>query len=70
MTLLLLDDGSFGGNVDITGTLDVTNDLAVNNNKFTVVASNGNTYVAGTFQVDGNSTIGNAGAITTLLLAQ
>ena len=60
--LIVTDDGSFGGNVDITGTLDVTNDLAVNNNKFTVVASNGNTYVAGTFQVDGNSTIGNAGS--------
>ena len=60
--LIVTDDGSFGGNVDITGTLDVTNDLAVNGNKFTVVASNGNTYVAGTFQVDGNATIGNAGS--------
>ena len=57
--LVVADDGSFGGNVDITGTLDVTDDFAVST-KFTVDAQTGNTYVAGTFDVDGNTTIGNA----------
>ena len=58
--LTVTDDASFGGNVDITGTLDVTDDFAVSTN-FTVDAQTGNTFVAGTFQVNGNSTIGNAG---------
>ena len=57
--LVVADDGSFGGDVDITGTLDVTDDFAVST-KFTVDAQTGNTYVAGTFDVDGNTTIGNA----------
>ena len=55
------DNGSFGGNVDITGTLDVTDDFAVAST-FTVDAQSGNTFVAGTFQVNGNTTIGNAGS--------
>ena len=59
--LIVVDDGSFGGNVDITGTLDVTDDFAVSTN-FTVDAQTGNTFAAGTFQVNGNTTIGNAGS--------
>ena len=60
--LVVTDAGSFGGNVDITGTLDVTNDFAINGTKFTVASSTGNTIVQGTFQVDGNAQIGNAGS--------
>jgi hypothetical protein len=59
--LVVADAGSFGGNVDITGTLDVTDDFAINTNKFTVDAQTGNTVIDGTFLVRGNSTIGNAG---------
>jgi len=59
--LVVTDDGSFGGNVNITGTLDVTDDFAVST-KFTVDAQTGNTFVDGTFTVNGNSTIGNAGS--------
>jgi hypothetical protein len=55
----LTRNAEIGGNVDITGTLDVTDDFAVSN-KFTVDAQTGNTFVAGTFDVDGNTTIGNA----------
>ena len=57
--LIVTDDGSFGGNVDITGTLDVTDDFAVAAT-FTVDAQTGNTFAAGTLQVNGNTTIGNA----------
>ena len=57
--LVVADAGSFGGNVGITGTLDVTNDFAVST-KFTVASSTGNTVIQGTVQVDGNATIGNA----------
>ena len=60
--LVVTDAGSFGGNVDITGTLDVTNDFAINGTKFTVASATGNTIVQGTFQVDGNAQIGNAGS--------
>ena len=58
--LVVTDDGSFGGDVSITGTLDVTSDFAVNSTKFTVASASGNTIVQGTLQVDGNTTIGNA----------
>nr|BAR31833.1 structural protein [uncultured Mediterranean phage uvMED] len=57
--LVVADDGSFGGDVDITGTLDVTDDFAVSTT-FTVDAQTGNTFVAGTFGVNGNVTLGNA----------
>ena len=57
--LIVTDAGSFGGNVDITGTLDVTDDFDINST-FTVDAQTGNTFVGGTLEVDGNSTIGNA----------
>ena len=55
----LTRNAEIGGNVDITGTLDVTDDFAVSTT-FTVDAQTGNTFVAGTFDVDGNTTIGNA----------
>ena len=57
--LVVADAGSFGGNVGITGTLDVTSDFAVNSTKFTVASATGNTVIQGTVQVDGNATIGN-----------
>ena len=49
------------GNTDITGTLDVADDFAVSTT-FTVDAQTGNTFANGTFTVNGNSTIGNAGS--------
>ena len=58
--LVVTDSGSFGGNVGITGTLDVTSDFAINSTKFTVASATGNTVIQGTVQVDGNATIGNA----------
>ena len=48
------------GNTDIAGTLDVGDDFAVST-AFTVDAQTGNTFANGTFTVNGNSTIGNAG---------
>ena len=48
------------GNTDIAGTLDVGDDFAVSTT-FTVDAQTGNTFANGTFTVNGNSTIGNAG---------
>ena len=59
--LFVTDNGSFGGNVGITGTLDVTDDFAVAS-VFTVDAQTGNTFANGTFTVNGNSIIGNAGS--------
>ena len=57
--LVVGDQGSFGGDVDITGTLDLTNSFNINSGKFTVAAGSGNTYAEGTLQVDGNVTLGN-----------
>lgn len=48
---------SLAGNLSVTGTLGVTSDFAINTNKFTVTATNGNTAVAGTLNVTGGSTI-------------
>ena len=48
------------GNTDIAGTLDVGDDFAVSTT-FTVDAQTGNTFANGTFTVNGNSVIGNAG---------
>ena len=48
------------GNVDIVGDVDITDDFRINSNKFVVTANTGNTEVAGTLTVDGNTTIGNA----------
>ena len=62
--LVVTDDGSFGGNVDITGTLDVGDDFAVNTNKFNVDKVTGNTTVAGTFGVTGISTLASTVNIT------
>ena len=59
--LIVADNGSFGGNVGITGTLDVTDDFAVSTT-FTVDAQTGNTFANGTFNVNGNSVIGNQGS--------
>ena len=57
--LFLTRNADIDGSVDIASTLDVGDDFAVSN-KFTVDAQTGNTFVAGTFAVNGNSTIGNA----------
>ncbi len=48
------------GNVDIGGDVDITDDFRINSNKFVVTANTGNTEIAGTLTVDGNTTIGNA----------
>ena len=48
------------GNTDIAGSLDVGDDFAVSTT-FTVDAQTGNTFANGTFTVNGNSVIGNAG---------
>lgn len=47
-----------GGAATVGQTLGVTGNLSVATNKFTVLASNGNTNVAGTFNADGNATLG------------
>ena len=62
--LVVTDDGSFGGNLSVTGTFDVTDDLAVNNNKFTVDAGTGNTQVAGTFGSSGAATLSSTLAVS------
>ena len=62
--LIVTDDGSFGGNLSVTGTFDVTDDLAVNNNKFTVDAGTGNTQVAGTFGSSGAATLSSTLAVS------
>jgi hypothetical protein len=45
------------GNVRAAGTLDVTGDVAVNTDKFTVAASSGNTVIAGTAAIAGATTV-------------
>lgn len=52
--------GTFGASLAVSfgSTLGVTGDLSVNTNKFVVVASSGNTTVAGTLGVTGISTLG------------
>lgn len=57
----------FGGAVDMSSTLALTSDFAINTNKFTVAASSGNTLVAGTLQVTSTSAFG---ATVTLTNAQ
>ncbi len=47
-----------------TSTLGVTGDFAVNTNKFTVTAASGNTLVAGTLDVTGIATLGDASKLT------
>ena len=42
------------GNVEIAGTTDMTSDLRVNTDKFTVAAATGNVVAKGTLDVDGN----------------
>lgn len=61
-----------GKHTDITtdsivnaGTLANTGDLAVNTNKFTVTAASGNTLVAGTLDVTGVATLGDASLLKT-----
>ena len=55
--LFVVDDADIGGNLNVTGTFDVGDDLAVANNKFNVDAVTGNTTVAGTFGLTGNATL-------------
>ena len=51
-----------GGNLNVEGDFDLTDDLRINTSKFTVDSQTGNTYAEGTLQVDGNVTLGNAGS--------
>ena len=46
----------------IGGTLSATGDFAINTNKFVVIASNGNTTIAGTLTVDGSNGLSVTGA--------
>lgn len=48
-------------NATFSGTLGAVGDFSVNTNKFTVVASSGNTAVAGTLAVTGAATLGATG---------
>ncbi|MBI4349840.1 MAG: hypothetical protein HY550_00220 [Elusimicrobia bacterium] len=50
-----------GSSFTVTGALGVAGDVAVNANKFTVTAANGNTLADGTLNVNGNAQLGNAG---------
>ena len=55
--LTTTDDLTVGDDAGIGGILNVTGNLNVNTDKFNVVASNGNTSVAGTLGVTGNTTL-------------
>ena len=59
--LIVADTGSFGGAVTMSSTLSVADDFNVSTT-FTVDAQTGNTFANGTFTVNGNSIIGNAGS--------
>ena len=48
------------GTLDVSGLGDIGGDFSVNTNKFTVTASSGNTSVAGTLGVTGESTLASA----------
>ena len=71
--LFVVDDADIGGNLNVTGTFDVGDDLAVANNKFNVDAVTGNTTVAGTFGLTGiatlNSTVNIVGSGSNLTVA-
>ena len=71
--LFVVDDADIGGNLNVTGTFDVGDDLAVANNKFNVDSVTGNTTVAGTFGLTGiatlNSTVNIVGSGSNLTVA-
>lgn len=58
---LRIHDGSTAGGIKAitegTGTTDISNDLAVNTDKLTVASATGNTAIAGTLDVTGNTTV-------------
>lgn len=55
--------GTNGVNVSATGT-DITGNFSVATNKFTVDSTTGNTAVAGTMDIEGDTTIGNKFSVT------
>ena len=55
----LVVDNLNAASLTLTGASDVTGDFAVNTNKFTIDADNGNTAIAGTLGVTGVSTLSN-----------
>lgn len=54
-SLIVAGGAGIAENVNIGGAANVTGNLAINANKFTVDAATGNTVVAGTFAVTGSS---------------
>jgi len=63
------------GSADISGAVGIDGDFDIATDKFTVVASNGNTAIAGTLSVAGQSTLGglldaNAGAEISSLVVE
>lgn len=59
-TTLMSVFGPFYAGGSATTTIATNGDLAVNTNKFTVTAATGNTAIAGTLDVTGKSSFGNA----------
>ena len=59
--LNVTDDVTVGGNIAATGAITTQSNFQVQT-VFSVTAGTGNTYIGGTLQVNGNSTIGNAGS--------
>ena len=55
---------TINNNGQVDGTLNVTGNLSVDTNKFTVIASSGNVAVAGTLGVEGATTINNTLNVT------
>jgi len=58
---LRIHDASTAGGIKVitegTGTTNISNDIAVNTNKMTVASATGNTVIAGTLGVTGNTTL-------------
>lgn len=61
LTVGLPSNVTIGNNLTVTNASNLTGDVAVNTNKFNVTAASGNTTVAGTLGVTGNTTLSTLG---------
>jgi len=61
LTVGLPSDVTIGNDLTVTNASNLTGDVAVNTNKFNVTAASGNTTVAGTLGVTGNTTLSTLG---------